>query len=278
MNPALNAWTLPKDTSPEVQLRAAAEAGFTGLELVVGRDDPLRPDTPPRRFVELARTAGELGIAVTSLATGLFWDFNYSSSLPADRQRATDLTLTMLDQAAAAGAGAILVVPAVVGYAREASPQVSYGDALHRTHEALLALRHDAEARGVSIALENVWNRFLLSPVEFADLLDRVNSPSVGAYFDVGNALAFGYPEDWIHTLGRHIVRVHAKDYDLSQPGSAGFCALGEGSVNWPRVVAALRGVGYDGPLVYEGAGELADIRRRLERILAFPDESEGKS
>jgi hexulose-6-phosphate isomerase len=121
----------------------------------------------------------------------------------------------------------------------------------------------------VTIALENVWNRFLLSPVEAADLIDRINSPYVGWYLDTGNVLALGYPEDWIATLAGRIKRVHVKDYDLRQPGAAGFCALGEGSVNWPRVVTALRQVGYDGPLTYEGAGEPEEMQRRLRNIIS---------
>jgi L-ribulose-5-phosphate 3-epimerase len=146
---------------------------------------------------------------------------------------------------------------------------VGYADALQRTFEALAALRNEAEARQVAIAIENVWNRFLLSPVEFAGLIDRVGSPFVGAYFDVGNVVAFGFPEDWIATLGTRIKRVHAKDYDAAKAGLAGFCPLGEGSVDWPRVTAALREVGYDGPLTYEGGGDPADVLRRLLSILS---------
>jgi hexulose-6-phosphate isomerase len=114
-----------------------------------------------------------------------------------------------------------------------------------------------------------VWNRFLLSPLEAADLIDRVNSPHVGFYFDTGNVLTYGYPEDWIATLGGRIARVHIKDYDLSRPGPAGFCDLGEGSVNWPAVIQGLRDVGYAGPLTYEGGGVATDVARRMRNILA---------
>ena len=264
----MNAWTFPSDTPPEEQLAAAAAAGLAGLELVLADDGALCPETPPERFAELAARAAELDLRIVSLATALFWDFNYASAVESERQRAIDLTLRMLDRAAAAGAGAVLVVPGVVGRHDDPRPQVSYADALHRTADALLTLRHEAEARGVAIALENVWNRFLTSPVEFADLLDRVNSPRVGAYLDIGNVLAYGYPQDWIETLGGHIARVHMKDYDLSRPGRDGFCPLGEGSVVWPEVVAALRAVGYNGPLTYEGPGDPHDICRRLNAII----------
>lgn len=269
MFPAVNAWTFPERMPPEEQLAAAASAGFDGIELVLSDDGPLRPDTPSRECAALAERAAGLGLQICGLACGMFWETNYASPSEADRRRAIELTRQMLARAAALGAGAILVVPAVVGTAHDARKQVAYADAWQRTFDALSELGPAAEAHGVALAVENVWNRFLLSPLEMADLIDRVNSPGVGVYFDTGNVLAFGYPEDWIATLGGRIRRVHAKDYDVSKPGFAGFCPLGEGSVDWPAVIAALREAGYDGPLTYEGSGEPGDICRRLRNILA---------
>ncbi len=269
MYAAVNAWTFPDAKSADEQLALASAAGFDGIELVISDDGPLRPDTRPAEFERLAARADEHHLRLAGLATALFWQFNYASPDETDRQRARDLTLRMLDQAAAARAGAILVVPALVGKLGDARPQVSYADALHRTAEALSRLRHEAEARCVSLAIENVWNCFLLSPLEAADLIDRVNSPYVGFYLDTGNVTAYGYAEDWIATLGGRIARVHVKDYDVNKPGWNGFCRLGEGSVNWPAVVNGLRAVGYDGPLIYEGPHEPGGICRRIRNILA---------
>lgn len=274
MFPALNAWTFPGGTSLEQQLAGTAAAGFGGFEPVVSEDGPLRPNTPIGECGALADRAAELNLRIVGLASGRFWEVNYASPEQADRRRAVELTLRMLDLAVGLRAGAILVVPAVVGKAGEARLRVPYADALHRTYDALHSLRHEAEARGVVIALENVWNRFLLSPVEAAELIDRVNSPCVGIYFDTGNVMPFGYPEDWITTLGRRIARVHLKDYDLRRPGPSGFCALSEGSVDWPVVITALRQAGYDGPLTYEGTGEPAEICRRVQDILESGDRS----
>jgi L-ribulose-5-phosphate 3-epimerase len=265
---AVNAWSLPQDWSPGEQVGAAARAGLRGIELVLGERGPLDFETALDEFRVLGEQAESLGLTITSLATDVFWRVNYGVPERADRARAMELTLRMLDRAAAARAGAILVVPAVVGRADEARRRVGYADALSRAYEALLSLRFEAEDRGVVIAIENVWNRFLLSAMEMVELIDRVNSPCVGAYLDIGNVLAYGYPEDWIELLGRRIARVHAKDYDVRQPGAAGFCPLGEGSIDWPGVIAALRQVGYTGPLTYEGPGELVDIAARLNRIL----------
>jgi L-ribulose-5-phosphate 3-epimerase len=266
---AVNSWSLPQEWPPAEQVAAAARAGLGGIELVLGEAGPLSFDTPEEEFRRLAEQAAALGLRITSLATDVFWRINYGVPDRTERGRAMDLTLRMLDRAAAARAGAILVVPAVVGRANEPRRRVAYADALTRAYQALKALRFEAEERGVVIAIENVWNRFLLSPVEMVELIDRVNSPCVGAYLDIGNVLAHGYPEDWIEQLGRRIARVHVKDYDLQRPGAAGFCPLGEGSVDWPGVIAALRTAGYSGPLTYEGSGDLADIAGRLKSILA---------
>ncbi len=265
---AINAWTFPAELAPEQQLAAAAAAGFDGIELTVATDGPLCFDSSLDACAALARQAKDLDLQIVSLATAEFWKVNYASPEESARRRAVDLTLAMLDRAAALEVEAILVVPAVVGMPDEPQPRVSYADALQRTFDTLRNLRHEAESRGVTIAVENVWNRFLLSPFEAADLLDRINSPYVGWYFDTGNVMAFGYPADWISTLTWRIKRVHVKDYDLSRPGAAGFCPLGEGSVNWPQVVAALRQVGYDGPLTFEGSGDPAHICGLLRGII----------
>lgn len=266
---AINAWVFPGEMPLNEQVAAAASAGFGGIEMVVSADGPLRPDTPKSACAAIAEQASDLGIQLCGLASAAFWEINYGSREAAARRQARELTVRMLDRAADLGAGAILVVPAVVCKYDEYRMRTRYADALARTFETLASLRPEAEARKVVIAIENVWNRFLLSPVEFADLIDRVGSPDVGVYFDVGNSVAFGFPEDWIATLGSRIRRVHAKDYDVGKPGLAGFCPLGEGSVDWPLVTAALNDVGYDGPLTYEGGGDPVEICRRLGNILA---------
>lgn len=264
---AINGFAFPSEMPLADALRAARSAGFSGFEIGMSLGDSIDADPTGLRCTEIARAAADLGLQLTGLACGAWMQVNYASPAAADRTAACDLTLRLLDRAAALGAGAILVIPAVVGRADDASPRTSYADALHRALDALLSLRHEAESRRVAIGIENVWNKFLLSPVEFAKFLDEVNSPWVGAYFDIGNVMPFGYPQDWIATLGRRIVRVHVKDYDLSKPGRAGFCPLGEGSVDWSEVVRALHIAGYTGPLTFEGRGDAADIAARLRAI-----------
>ncbi len=248
--------------------RAAAAAGFGVFEPVVSETGELRPDTDEATCRAIADAIRAAGLEVASLATCLFGNCNYASPDPADRARARDLTIAMLDRARWMGAPAILVVPAVIGCWDEKAPRVRYDDALAAVATTLHELAPEAETRSVRIAVENVWNRFLLSPVEMRDLIDQVNSPWVRVYFNVGNALQTGYPQDWIRILGRRIFRVHIKDYRLVPGGIGGFCPPGDGDVDWPAVMTALTLAGYDGPLTCEGPGEPADIGARMDRIL----------
>lgn len=270
---SVNAWSLPRDASPERQLEAAAAAGFGGVEWTIGSDGPLTFDSPLDEWRRLADRVRAAGLCVTGLASGSFFQAHYASPSPAVRRLAIERTVRMLDVATALETDAIVVIPAVVGRAADPVMQVPYAQALRDTYSALVELRHEAAGRGVHVAIENAWNRFLLSPVEMADLVDRVNSPWVGCCLDVGNVMAIGYPQDWIDTLGRRIVRVHVKDYDLNRPGRDGFCPIGEGSVDWAAVAAALRHVGYAGPLTLEGPGDHAEMRRRIAAHLGAPED-----
>lgn len=281
MYTAINAWTFAAAVSVESQISAAQSAGFEGLELIVSEGSTTPAAAPadvravpldlhPDQRRRLAQLAADAGVRITSLTGAMFFQANFASAEPAVREAARATTLRMLDMGADVGAGAIVIVPAVVGRITDAAPQVAYADALNRSYEALVALAREAESRGVMICIENVWNRFLLSPVETQEFIDRVNSPFVRVCFDTGNVLAFGYPQDWIDTLGGRIARVHVKDYDLAKPGRAGFCELGAGNVNWPAVMDALRRAGYDGPLIFEGAASIEDARQRLRNVTGY--------
>lgn len=128
-----------------------------------------------------------------------------------------------------------------------------YEEVYQRVQESLARLTSLAESAGVVLALENVPNRFLLSPLEFRRFLEEVNSSAVGCHFDVANCLyGGGYPEDWIRILGSWIKAVHLKDYKVSVGTLAGFCDIFEGDVNWKAVCAALREIGYRGALISE--------------------------
>jgi hexulose-6-phosphate isomerase len=129
----------------------------------------------------------------------------------------------------------------------------------------------------VALAIENVWNKFLVSPLEMRNFVDQFKSPWVRSFFDVGNVMQFGYPEDWILTLGRRVSRVHLKDYKLSTRAEQGrFVDLMEGDVNWKAVMAALVKVDYRGWLSPEighdpkDPDQLKKLSAAVDRILAL--------
>ena len=148
-----------------------------------------------------------------------------------------------------------------------------------RSRAALAELLPYAEARHITLAVENVWNRFLLSPLEFARFLDDFDSPAIGAYFDVANILTYGYPDQWLEYLGPRVKRVHFKDYRLDVDDIRGFTSLLQGDVPWARVAAALRRIHYRGWIVVEvapyrahGAQVLPDSISALRSIFAEPE------
>ena len=148
-----------------------------------------------------------------------------------------------IDEAVQAGADVVLLVPAVV------NEQITYEEAWERSQPEIRELAKYAEEKQVTIAIENVWNKFLLSPIEFARFVDEIDSPWVQAYFDVGNIVLYGYPEHWIRSLGSRIRRVHVKGFrrkDFS------FVYLLEGSIDWKAVMQAFRDIGYDGYVTAE--------------------------
>lgn len=267
---SINGWTFPADMPIAEAARIAKGCGFAGFEPTLNAAGELTPSTSEddcRRIGESIRAAG---LQVVSLASGLFWQTHYTHPDPLVRQAAKELTVACLDRARWLGAEVLLVVPGVVRRDKEPGRLVcSYADALNRSFLALQELMPQAERRGVTIALENVWNGFLLSPLELCDLIDRVNSPWIGAYFDVGNVLKFGAPEDWIRILGPRIARVHVKDFKVSVGTAAGFVPPGDGDADWPAIMSALRQVAYDGPLTFEGPGDPAEMSRRVDTVMA---------
>lgn len=266
---SINGWTFPADMPIAQAARAAREAGFAGFEPTLNATGELTPTTDEAACRRIGDEIRAAGLQVVSLASGLFWQTHYTHADPLVRQAAIDLTVACLDRARWLGADVLLVVPGVVRRDKEPGRLVcGYADALVRAHAALQQLMPAAERRGIVIALENVWNGFLLSPVELCELIDRLNSPWIGAYFDVGNVQKFGMPEDWIRTLGPRIARVHIKDYRVAVGTSAGFVPPGDGDADWPAILAALGQVGYDGPLTVEGPGDPADLYRRIDSIL----------
>jgi L-ribulose-5-phosphate 3-epimerase len=252
---------LPEKLSIADRFKLAADAGFEGVEAYTTED--------PKTAEEIKKAADDNKIKITSVMNQAHWEFPLSSSDPEAVKKSMDGMRTSLRNAKLWGADAVLLVPAVV------NAKTSYRDAWTRSQKNIRELIPLAAELKVIIAVEEVWNKFLLSPLEFAQYVDEFKSPWVKAYFDVGNVVIFGYPQDWIRTLGKRIVKVHLKDFKMGKgwsPVTAEFVNLGEGDVDWPEVRAALGEIGYKGPVTAElDDGDLAyltDVRKRIEKLV----------
>ncbi len=254
---AINTWSLPGEWSTASELpntfKRVKALGFEALELAFDTEGPISFASTTADMTALRQAADAAGLKLVTLATGAFWSTNFGQDDPAKRAQAIKVTEKMLELGQALGVHTILVVPGAVDICfTPEEPVVSYDVVLQRAADALRALLPTCERTGVRIGIENVWNRVFLSPVEMRGFLDEIDSPYIGSYFDVGNVLLTGYPEQWIRILGKRIFAVHFKDYRRACGTLDGFVDLLEGDVNWPAVMAALGEIGYDGPLTAE--------------------------
>jgi L-ribulose-5-phosphate 3-epimerase len=255
---------LPGALSHTARLRMARDTGFEEVECNTTED--------PGEAEEIKKAAEAAGIRIHSVMNQAHWEYPLSSADPAVVARSMKGMETSLRNAQLWGADTVLLVPAVV------NAQTSYKDAWVRSQRQIRKLLPMAGKLKVVIAVENVWNKFLLSPLEFARYVDEFDSPWVRAYFDVGNILFYGYPQDWIRTLGKRIVKLHFKDFRQReithwQEYRVEFVNLREGDVDWKEVHHALAEIGYSGSATVElAAGDadyLRDVSRRVDLILS---------
>jgi hexulose-6-phosphate isomerase len=270
---------LRRDLDPREAFGRAKEAGFDGIELGLnaeGRTGLRAPYDEPDRAAELARSVGlELPSTMGPAFIDLF-HLELEESLP----QIIDRTDRGLQAARALGASAILQIPGYVQVMWDPkSPIVSYDVAYERSLAIYRELAKVGEKHGVAICVENVWNRFLLSPLEFRAFVDEVGSPWVKAYFDVGNVLVNGFPEQWLRILGERVGRIHLKDFKTAIGNLQGFVMLLEGNVNWREVMRAVREIGYNGYLTAEYGPYahgpdvlLAHLSASMDAILALGD------
>ena len=235
----------------DVDVREAAQqirkAGYSGMEPVVSESGSLNPSMTDREVLEIKGIADELGLEIPSVGVWSLWDNNLVSDSPEIRAKAKGIVKRQLEIAALLGADTILVVPGYVGCDFAAEPEkIRYDVAYERSQEAIAGLAPLAAQLKVTIGIENVWNRFLLSPLETKRFVEEIDSPYVGVYFDVGNIIYIGYPEQWIEILGKHIKKIHFCDYRADQCGIGAFVDLFAGDVDFKAVMAALKSIGYD--------------------------------
>ena len=254
---------LPEDLSYVHRLKMARDAGFECVEAYT---------TPDEREAEaIKKAADEAGIKILSVMNQAHWAHPLSSADPWVVERSMEGMRTSLRNAKLWGADAVLLVPAVLNSKTSYRDATFYRDAWTRSQKQIRELIPLAAELKVMIAVEQVWNKFLLSPLEFAQYVDEFQSPWVKAYVDVGNMVLFGYPQDWIRTLGKRIVKVHLKDFKRVSDGYR-WVNLGEGDVEWAEVRKALAEVGYSGTVIAElDEGDLAyltDVSKRIDRLV----------
>jgi hexulose-6-phosphate isomerase len=250
MKKGISIWSFP---NPDVErvFELAKKAGFDGVEVSLAEDGEINLKSTEKDALSVKSAAANAGIELYSLASGLYWKYNYTSENT--RDKAKDITKKQLELARLLGCDTILVVPGVVCADFVADcPVVNYQTAYDRALETLIELAPFAKEAEVIIGVENVWNKFLLSPLEMRDFIDKAANPYICAYFDVGNTLLTGYPEHWIDILGGRIKKVHLKDYRRAAPGLSGFVDLLEGDVDYPEVMRALKRIGYSNWLTAE--------------------------
>jgi L-ribulose-5-phosphate 3-epimerase len=250
---------LPRELPYAERFAMAKTAGFEAIEM--------QTVTRPEEAAEIKEASQKTGLRIHSVMNSAHWRQPMSSADPAVVNASVEGMETSLKNAALWGADAVLLVPGVV------DPANSYRDVWTRSQRAirerLLPMAKDLK---VVIAIEEVWNKFLLSPIEFGRYVDEFDSPFVKAYFDVGNVVLFAYPQDWIRTLGARIVKVHVKDFKLEK-STYSWKNIGEGDIDWIEVRKALGEINYNGYITTEvGGGDaayLADLSARLDRFLA---------
>ncbi len=249
---------LPKQMSLADRFKLARDVGFEQIEL---------PTMENQQEAEECKKASEAaGLPIHSVMNMAHWKYPLSSSDPAVVAESVKGMETSLRNARFWGAETVLLVPAVV------NPQTPYADAWKRSTGQIRKMIPLAQELKVIIAVEEVWNKFLLSPLEFANYVDQFQSPWVKAYFDVGNVVLFAYPQDWIRTLGNRIVKLHFKDFKFAK-GVAEFVPLREGDIDWKEVHKALADIGYRGSATVElRSGDevyLREVSKRVDLILS---------
>jgi len=248
---------VPANLSYADRFKLVHDAGFEVVQALTEPDQG--------KAEEMKEAADAAKIRIDSVMNVDHWQYPLSSSDPAVVEKSLSGMRTSLRNARLWGSDVVLLVPAVV------NPQTSYRDAWTRSQTQIRKLIPLAEELKVVIAIEEVWNKFLLSPLEMVQYIGEFHSPWVGAWFDVGNVVLYGYPQDWIRTLGKRIVKVHLKDFKRKEDGYA-WVNLGDGDVDWPAVRQSFTDIGYTGSVIAElEQGDetyLRDVSRRIDRLL----------
>ncbi len=247
MKTGYSMFSFTEDADVSEKFHLVKTAGYDGVEPVMSESGYLNRSSSEKEILDIGNIAREEGLEIPSVGVWSLWENNLVSDDEKVRCKAEDIIKKQIEIAALLGADTILAVPGYVGCDFASKPErIRYDIAYDRCREALGRLAPEAEKANVHIGIENVWNRFLLSPLEMKRLLDEVGSDYVGAYFDVGNVIYTGYPEDWIRILGKkYVKKIHLSDYRRDQAGLGAFVDLLAGDVDFEEVGNALKEIGY---------------------------------
>ncbi|MEZ0296282.1 MAG: sugar phosphate isomerase/epimerase family protein, partial [Candidatus Methylacidiphilales bacterium] len=214
MKKSISIWSFYTSGTLADKLALAKDAGFAGFEIDLSDSGPVNLSSTESDLLAIRRLADQHGLELSGLATGMYWGANPVSSSEETRERARHILSRQLAAAQTLGIDTILVVPGAVGVDFiPGSEVIPYETAYQRAGDFIRSMLPEAERRGVLIGIENVWNKMLLSPMEMRAFIDQFQSEWVCSYFDVGNALLTGYPEQWIDLLAHRIGRIHFKDF-----------------------------------------------------------------
>jgi L-ribulose-5-phosphate 3-epimerase len=245
MKKGISIWAFT-EPSLEKCFALAKKYGYDGVELALAETGDVNLSSTKEDMDKIKSMAEKYELELYSIATGLYWSYSLTANDATVRDKAEAIVRKQVDVASWLGCDTILVIPGMVAGLAPGGEVVPYDVVYERALAAIKRLAPYAEERKVVIGLENVWNKFLLSPTEMRDFIDEVNNPYVGAYFDVGNVIINGYPEQWIKILGNRIAKVHFKDYRRSVGTLDGFVDILSGDVDYPAVMKALSDIGYD--------------------------------
>lgn len=262
MKKAINLWAFPYPDKMTLRecLQLAKDAGFDGVELNYDPDNSLGSDLQPKagtkEFEAIRKMADDIGIAISGLCSFAFWPFPLSSNDDAKRSHGLELAGKMAQAAHDLGTENLLVVPGAVHIPwRDDHDPVPNDVCDQRAKEAVKALLPQAEKLGVYLNIENIFfNGYLMTPMEMNAFVDSFESDHVRVHFDTGNIMEYQFPEHWARLLGKRTKNVHLKEFTKKGTDHSleSFRPLLDGTTNWPAVMEALDGVGYDGYLTFE--------------------------
>ena len=237
-------------------LATARKAGFDAVEVNLEPNQPCSLQSSDSEIIAFGAAIAAHGLKVSAVYSREQWQYPLTSADLSVSARGRSLIQRLASCADLFDAGAVLVVPGAVDNGLfAAKPEIiAYDVAYERARDAIAGLAAGLAEGGCRaiLCVENVWNKFLLSPLEMRRFIDEIGTPSVGVYFDVGNVLIHGFPDQWIRILGPRIKRVHFKDFRTAVGTVHGFTGLLQGDVDWPAVISALTEIGYASYLTAE--------------------------